>query len=86
VSNPSRIEQPPAVKKRLGFSIATVNRKQGELIRVGLGSRVRVGRYGINLETFEDLALLELTRPRPLGQGEREKAEGWLKAKINYAR
>lgn len=25
-------------------------------------------------------------RPRPLGQGEREQAEGRLRAKINYAR
>ncbi len=48
--------------QRLGFSIATVNGKQGELVRVGLGSRVRVGRYGINLEAFEDLALPELAR------------------------
>ncbi len=39
-----------------------VNGKQGELVRVGFGSRVRVGRYGINLEAFEDLALPELAR------------------------
>jgi nucleoside-triphosphatase len=48
--------------QRLGFKIATVGGKQGELARVGLRSMVRVGRYGVNLEEFERLALPEVAR------------------------
>ncbi len=48
--------------ERLGFSIVTVDGKQGELARVGLRSQVRVGRYSVNLEEFERLALPELAR------------------------
>ncbi len=48
--------------KRLGFSIVTVDGKQGELARVGLRSPVRVGRYGVNVQDFERLALPELSR------------------------
>ena len=48
--------------ERLGFRIVTVNGKEGELARVHLKSPVRVGRYGVNLEAFERLALPELTR------------------------
>ena len=46
--------------ERLGFDIVTVEGQQSELARVGLPSRVRVGRYGVNLEAFERLALPEL--------------------------
>ncbi len=48
--------------ERLGFRIVTVNGKEGELARVHLKSPVRVGRYGVNLEGFERLALPELAR------------------------
>lgn len=48
--------------ERLGFDIVTLDGKQGELARVGLKSPVRVGRYGVNLESFERLALPELAR------------------------
>lgn len=48
--------------QRVGFSIVTVEEKQGELARVGLRSCVRVGRYGVNKEAFESLALPELAR------------------------
>ncbi len=48
--------------QRLGFNIVTVEGRQGELARVGLRSRVYVGRYGVNLESFERLALPELAR------------------------
>jgi nucleoside-triphosphatase len=48
--------------QRLGFRIVTVAGKQAELARVGLRSPVRVGRYGVNLEAFEALALPELAR------------------------
>lgn len=49
-------------KQRRGFRIVTVHGKQAELARVGLRSRVRVGRYGVNVEAFERLVLPELAR------------------------
>jgi nucleoside-triphosphatase len=48
--------------ERVGFDVVTVEGKRGELARAGLRSRVRVGRYGVNLEEFESLALPELAR------------------------
>jgi nucleoside-triphosphatase len=48
--------------ERTGFQILTVEGKQGELARAGFRSSVRVGRYGVNLEAFERLALPELAR------------------------
>ena len=48
--------------QRVGFRIVTVEGEQGELARKGLKSHVRVGRYGVNLEAFEKLALPELAR------------------------
>lgn len=48
--------------ERLGFDIVTVEGKRSELARVGFRSTVHVGRYGVNLETFEHLALPELGR------------------------
>jgi nucleoside-triphosphatase len=48
--------------QRTGFRIVTVEGKQAELARVGLRSSVQVGRYGVNLQAFERLALPELAR------------------------
>lgn len=48
--------------KRLGFAIVTLVGKKATLARAGLESRVRVGRYGVDLEAFERLALPELNR------------------------
>jgi nucleoside-triphosphatase len=48
--------------ERVGFDVVTVDGKRGELARAGLRGRVRVGRYGVNLEEFERLALPELVR------------------------
>jgi nucleoside-triphosphatase len=48
--------------ERTGFAVVTVEGKRGELARSGLRGRVRVGRYGVNLEEFESLALAELAR------------------------
>jgi nucleoside-triphosphatase len=48
--------------QRTGFRILTVEGKEAELARVGFRSPVRVGRYGVNLEAFERLALPELAR------------------------
>jgi nucleoside-triphosphatase len=48
--------------QRTAFRILTAEGKQAELARVGLRSTVQVGRYGVNLQAFERLALLELAR------------------------
>jgi nucleoside-triphosphatase len=48
--------------QRTGFRILTVGGRQAELARAGLRSTVRVGRYGVNLQAFERLALPELAR------------------------
>jgi nucleoside-triphosphatase len=51
-----------AAGERLGFRILTVEGKQAELAHVGLRSRAHVGRYGIDVEAFEGLALPEIAR------------------------
>lgn len=48
--------------ERLGFDIITIEGKRSELARVEFRSSVRVGRYGVSLESFERLALPELGR------------------------
>ena len=48
--------------ERTGFQILTLEGKQAELARAGFRSSVQVGRYGVNLEAFERLALPELAR------------------------
>jgi nucleoside-triphosphatase len=48
--------------QRTGFQILTVEGKQAVLARAGFRSSVQVGRYGVNLEAFERLALPELAR------------------------
>ncbi len=47
---------------RTGFQILTIQGNQAELARLGFRSSVHVGRYGVNLEAFERLALPELER------------------------
>ncbi|HKZ53772.1 MAG TPA: NTPase [Candidatus Acidoferrales bacterium] len=47
---------------RVGFRLTTLDGREGELARVGSRSPVRVGRYGVNVEAFERLALPELAR------------------------
>jgi len=51
-----------AAGHRVGFRITTLDGREGELARVGRPSPVRVGRYGVNVEAFERLALPELAR------------------------
>lgn len=46
-----------ATGQQLGFDIATVDGKKGALARFGTRSPVRIGRYGVDLETFELLAV-----------------------------
>ena len=48
--------------ERTGFQMLTVGGKEIKLARAGFRSSVRVGRYGIDLEAFERLALPELAR------------------------
>ena len=48
--------------QRFGFDIVTVDGEKGVLARVGTPSPVRVGRYGVDLEQFERIALAELAR------------------------
>lgn len=48
--------------ERIGFGIRTLAGREGVLARVGLASRHRVGRYGVNREELERLALPELCR------------------------
>jgi nucleoside-triphosphatase len=48
--------------ERSGFTVRTLAGMHGELARVGLPSHVRVGRYGVQVEVFEHLALPELAR------------------------
>ena len=48
--------------KRIGFDINTLDGKKGRLARAGIESRFRLGRYGIDMEQFEEIALSALSR------------------------
>lgn len=43
--------------KRTGFSINTLDGKTGRLAEIGFKSRFTLGKYGIDMEQFESLAL-----------------------------
>ena len=43
--------------KRVGFSITTLDRKTGVLAHQGLRSKFRVGKYGVNLEDLDQIAV-----------------------------
>jgi len=45
---------------RVGFGIETVSGAVGTLARAGLASPYRVGRYGVDRESFESVAVAEL--------------------------
>jgi nucleoside-triphosphatase len=50
---------------RIGFDVESFSGEKGTLARAGLaGARARVGRYGVDLESFERVALPAL-EPRP---------------------
>lgn len=55
--------------ERSGFEIVTLAGERAVLARVGLASKVRVGRYGVDLEAFERLALPEMARRGRDGRG-----------------
>ena len=46
--------------KRIGFDIQTLDGRLGRLARVGMESRFRLGKYGIDMEQFETIALSAL--------------------------
>jgi nucleoside-triphosphatase len=43
--------------ERVGFAVNTLDGRSGLLAHVGIGSRARVGRYGVDVKGFEDLVL-----------------------------
>jgi len=49
--------------RRIGFRVVTLDGLRGRLAEVGLDSPYRVGRYGVDLENFDRLALPTLTIP-----------------------
>ena len=46
--------------KRVGFKIVTLSGKEGILADVSYDGKYRIGKYGVNLEEFEKVALTEL--------------------------
>lgn len=52
-------------RRRVGFEIITMNGEQGVLAHVNLKSRVRVGRYGVNLEDLERIAVPAMIPTKP---------------------
>lgn len=53
--------------ERIGFSIRTLEGRIGRLAEVGLESRYRLGRYGIDMESFEAIALPALEEATRMG-------------------
>ena len=43
--------------ERVGFAVNTLDGRSGLLAHVGIGSRARVGRYGVDVKGFEGLVL-----------------------------
>jgi nucleoside-triphosphatase len=54
--------------KRIGFDIQTLDGRVGRLALVGLESRYRLGKYGIDMECFEAVALTALEDAIKKGQ------------------
>ncbi|UCC65973.1 MAG: NTPase [Deltaproteobacteria bacterium] len=46
--------------RRVGFSVKTLDGKEGVLAHIDYKGRYRVGRYGVNVSLFEAMALPEL--------------------------
>jgi nucleoside-triphosphatase len=49
--------------QRQGFCIVTFSEREATLAHVGIKSRFRVGRYGVDVAAFEETVLPELSRP-----------------------
>ncbi len=43
--------------RRVGFSITTLDGKQGTLAHIDIRSRMRVGKYGVNLRDIDEIAV-----------------------------
>ena len=54
-------------RSRIGFEIETFDGERGVLAHVKLAGPPRVGRYGVDLEAFERVALPAVGRPRKEG-------------------
>ncbi len=50
---------------RVGFAIDTLDGRRGILAHQGISSRCRVGKYGVNLEDIDRIAVPSLLPPRP---------------------
>jgi nucleoside-triphosphatase len=50
--------------RRVGFAVVEIGGARGVLAHVDHESPVRVGRYGVDVDTFERIALPALARPR----------------------
>ena len=46
--------------RRVGFSITTLDGKHGKLAHIDIRSRIRVGRYGVNLQDINKIAVPSL--------------------------
>jgi len=57
-----------ANRRRVGFSIETLDGKVGRLAHVDCRSPVRVGRYGVDVRGFEAVALPVLCEPLRAGE------------------
>jgi nucleoside-triphosphatase len=51
-------------RSRVGFEIESFDGERGVLAHVKLAGRPRVGRYGVDLQAFERVALVGVDRPR----------------------
>jgi len=51
--------------QRVGFSINTLDRKQGLLAHKSIKSRYRVGKYGVNLADIDQIAVPSMMPERP---------------------
>jgi nucleoside-triphosphatase len=49
----------------VGFSINTLNHRTGVLAHQDIHSRFRVGRYGVNLENIDQIAVPAMMPDRP---------------------
>ena len=47
--------------QRVGFSIETLDGKQGVLAHIDIDSRFRVGKYGVNIDDIEQIAIPSMT-------------------------
>jgi hypothetical protein len=66
--------------KRVGFSVASFDGRKGILAHVGMKSGPRVGKYGVSIGVFEDIAIPSLHAGSPdiLVGHRRDRKDGML--------